>query len=375
MTVKISFFPVGNGDMTLVVTDSGMRVLIDVNIRGAADDATDGTPDVAGQLKERLETDQQGRQYVDAMLLSHPDKDHCTGLEKHFHLGAPTDYVEGSGKILIREMWSSPIVFRRASNKLKLTPDAKAWAKEARRRVKVFKENGYSPANDRILILGEDEDGKTDDLSAILVKVDETWTVINGLHQSDFSALLLGPLPKGDDAEEDVLTKNNSSVITRFKLSVPTAVTPCRFLSGGDAEVAIWERQWKRNRGHAAERLGYDLLQAPHHCSWHSLSYDSWSDYGEDAEVNADARSALSQAKVGGYIVASSKPITDDDSDPPSVRAEREYEEIVAAVNGEFVCVGDDDEPLEFEFGPSGFRKLDRGPKSKVQKAGGGRFA
>jgi hypothetical protein len=42
--------------------------------------------------------------------------------------------------------------------------------------------------------------------------------------------------------------------------------------------------------------LAYDVLLAPHHCSWHSLSWDSWSDYGEDAEVSSDARNALGQA-------------------------------------------------------------------------------
>lgn len=47
MTACISFFPVGNGDMTLVETEGGHRILIDMNIRAAADDPDDGTPDVA----------------------------------------------------------------------------------------------------------------------------------------------------------------------------------------------------------------------------------------------------------------------------------------------------------------------------------------
>lgn len=76
MSAKITFFPVGNGDTTLLELESGRTVLIDVNIRAAADDPDDDTPDVAKMLRNRLKPDSEGRLYVDAFLLSHPDKDH-----------------------------------------------------------------------------------------------------------------------------------------------------------------------------------------------------------------------------------------------------------------------------------------------------------
>ncbi|MFX4790334.1 metallohydrolase, partial [Acinetobacter baumannii] len=79
----------------------------------------------------------------------------------------------------------------------------------------------------------------------------------------------------------------------RFSIRGGGILDKCRFLTGGDAEVAIWERLWGKHGTYQADRLSYDILQAPHHCSWHSLSYDSYSTYGEDAEVCDDARSAL----------------------------------------------------------------------------------
>ena len=60
MDATISFFPVGNGDMTLVETESGLKLLIDLNIRAAADDPDDDTPDVAKMLRERLGRDAVG---------------------------------------------------------------------------------------------------------------------------------------------------------------------------------------------------------------------------------------------------------------------------------------------------------------------------
>jgi hypothetical protein len=92
MVARISFFVVGNGDMTLIELESGRKILIDINIRGAADDPDDDTPDVAKELRDRLTRDVQGRLYVDAFLLSHPDQDHCRRLQNHFHLGPPTEW-------------------------------------------------------------------------------------------------------------------------------------------------------------------------------------------------------------------------------------------------------------------------------------------
>jgi hypothetical protein len=370
MAARISFFPVGNGDMTLIQLESGRTILIDVNIRAAADDPEDSRPDVAKMLRERLSRDAKGRLYVDVFLLSHPDQDHCSGLRNHFHFGAPAGWSKSEDKIFIREIWSSPIVFRRASRDHVLCDDAQAFNTEARRRVKRFRDSaGAVEDGDRILILGEDEDGKTDDLGSILVKVDEVFSTVNGTQDGSLSVRLLAPLPKSDDEdEEEVLSKNESSTILRFSLTGDGQADAGRFMTGGDAEVAIWERLWDRHKKRA-DWLSYDILLSPHHCSWHSLSYDSWSEMGEDAQVCEKARKALAQTREGAVIVSSSKPIKDDDADPPCIRAKREYVAITKAAKGTFKCVGelpseDDPDVLEFEVGRDGPR-----PKTRLMKA------
>jgi hypothetical protein len=217
---KIRFLPVGNGDMTLVVFDSGRKLLIDVNIRAAADNPDDDTPDVAEELRGYLTRDASGRLFVDAFLLSHPDEDHCRGLKEHFHLGRPGDWSKSADKIFIREIWSSPMVFRRASKNHVLCADALAFNTEARRRVQKFRDSyGLVSEGDRILIMGEDENGKTDDLGAILVRVNEQFTRINGTGDYSMTARLLAPHPKTDDEEDETLrSKNHSSVILNIAL-------------------------------------------------------------------------------------------------------------------------------------------------------------
>jgi hypothetical protein len=128
-----------------------------------------------------------------------------------------------------------------------------------------------------------------------------------------------------------------------------------RFLFGGDAEVAVWERIRDK---YADADLNYDVLMAPHHCSWHSLSWDSWSQFRDKAKVSEKARSALAQAAAGAIIVSSSNSIVDDDRDPPCIRAKREYEAILKPVVGPFRCIADEpgNDPLEINVGYFGVK-------------------
>lgn len=360
MAAKTLHFQVGKGDMTLIETASGRKILVDINIC-AADEPTDERPDVREQLRDRLERDAEDRLYVDAFLLTHPDQDHCRGLRENFHLGPLSDWSEDDNKIVIREMWSSPIVFRRASKNHKLCEDADAWCSEARRRVRLFKSGAIIADGDRILILSEDIDGKTDDVTSILVKTDEVFRKICGVFDTTFQATLLAPMLATDDEEEELLSKNESSVILNLWLASGGYLDAAKYLLGGDAEVAIWEKLWDRHQDKPAE-LEYDLLLAPHHCSWRSLSWDSWSIFGEDAKVSPKARLALSQTRPGAEVLASSKPIEDDDDDPPCIRAKREYEGIVDEASGSFTCLADvsGPDPYELEVTAGGPRPAER---------------
>lgn len=393
MSATIEFFPVGNGDMTLLTLQSGRRLLIDINIRLAADDENDEDwPDVAAMLRSRLDRDADGRLFVDAFLLSHPDKDHCLGLERHFHLGSPENWKAKDDKILIREMWSSPIVFRRKKDvDGTLWSDAEAWWTEARRRVNLYKSTANKAIiqdGDRVQILGEDRDGKADGIDDILVRAGAYIEKICGQIDGTFRGLLLGPhLVSKKDAE--VLTgKNHSSTIIRFAIKADANSDACRFLTGGDAEVENWERVWARNEGEP-DRLSYDILLAPHHCSWHTLSYDSWSKLREKAEVSAEARKALGQARNDATIVASSNEIHDDEFDPPCIRAKQEYESILALKKGVFLCTSEEcaEDVLLFTVSGTGPRRGGNGgggvfsigngttPPRMTEKQGGGRYA
>lgn len=76
---------------------------------------------------------------------------------------------------------------------------------------------------------------------------------------------------------------------------------------GDDTEVRTWERLYDDQK---RDRLKYDVLLAPHHCSWHSLSWGSAED--KNAKVSVKAKGSLSNANAGAYIILSCKSNDDE---------------------------------------------------------------
>lgn len=90
MANYVTFFPVGNGDMTLFSTEDKVNFLIDCNIRKESEDDESEVYDCNKYLHDNLESD--GKQvYLDAFFLTHSDHDHCRGIEEYFNLCAPSD--------------------------------------------------------------------------------------------------------------------------------------------------------------------------------------------------------------------------------------------------------------------------------------------
>lgn len=154
------------------------------------------------------------------------------------------------------------------------------------------------------------------------------------------------------------MDKNHSSIIMQMSLAASKSdKTKTLFLTGGDAAVAIWKKLWnkyKKDKG----SLEYDLLLAPHHCSWRSISSDSYS--AGNAKPDQDALNALGVIRSGGTIIASSKTIEDDDDDPPCYGAKKEYEKIANGAKGTFLCTADEAEPIEFKITDKGPQRTER---------------
>lgn len=364
----ITFFPVGdrNGGMTLLrLNDTNKTmILIDCCI---GDEPIAEYCDVNRELRDRLLFDLNGRPYVDAFILTHHHEDHLKGFQKHFHLGSLENYDDEADekKIVIRELWTSHNFWKAASSSYELSDDAKAFNKEMKRRVNLFEKNGeIQGAGDRAIIVGKDPDGRTDALGAITYDIGDTFTKVNDDEISaKLRGFILSPIEKQDSEDDQCFAdKNRQSIV--IQLTVIQGQYENKVLMTADAECFAWETLWRLHKDDVS-KLKYDILTAPHHCSWHSLSYDSQST-DEEPQVCEDAKKALSQCRGSAFIVSQSRAIKDDDQDPPSAAARQIYVEIVG--DKQFICTNeypDEKKPEPLEFNLTGYGPQKKGIKEK----------
>lgn len=357
---KITFFPVGekNGGMILIRLNDTKKttILVDCCI---GEDLIAEYCDVNEELRNRLPIDPNERPFVDAFILTHRHEDHLKGIQKHFYLGKPEEYPEHKDgeddKIFIREMWSSHNFWKPSSANYSLCEDAKAFNKEMKRRVKLFEDSSnIQDEGNRAIIIGKDPDGRTDKLTKINYDIGDTFSKINNVDISTkISGLILSPIVQQENEEGECFTnKNRQSIV--INLTVKEGEESNKLLLAADAECLVWKTLWKENKN-SKEKLEYDILVAPHHCSWHSLSHDDEKD--GDPQLSDDAKSALSQNKKGAFIIAQSKVIKEEDDNPPSKAAKDEYLKIVS--EDKFICTNEypnekEPEPIEFELTSNG---------------------
>jgi len=362
----VTFFPVGakNGGMTLIKLNDANKttILIDCSI---GDEAIAEHCDVNQELRDRLPEDSDGRPYVDAFILTHRHEDHLKGFQKYFHTGSLDGYKDDEDelKIVIREMWSSHNFWKPSSENYKLCDNAKAFNKEMKRRVDLFSDNKLiQPEGDRAIIVGKDPEGRTDDLEEINYNVGDTFSKINNISISlKLNGIILGPVEQQEDEDDECFTdKNRQSIVMQLTVSQGTETN--KLLMAADAECLVWETLWGKYEDDT-EKLEYDILHAPHHCSWHSLSYDSQSN-DDDPQVCGNAKKALSQANEGACIVAQCRVIKSSDEDPPSQAAKEEYIDIVG--EDQFYCTNE--HPDKEKPGPIEFNLTGMGPQKKSIK-------
>lgn len=369
----ITFFPVGekNGGMILIKLNDSHKtvILIDCSIE---DVSIAEHCDVNQELRDRL-PDLNGRPYVDAFILTHRHDDHLKGFQKHFHLSPLKDYKDNDDelKIIIKELWSSHNFWKPSSSNYKLCDDAQAFNKEMKRRVELFKKvKKIQAEGDRAIIVGKDPEGRTDELKDINYDIGDTFTKINNLDiSSKMNGFILSPVERQKDEDDECFTdKNRQSIV--IQLTVKQGEYENKLLMATDAECLVWETLWKKYNNDIS-KLEYDILLAPHHCSWHSLSYDSQPN-DENPKVCEDAKNALSQNKYGAFIVSQSKIIKDPDQDPPSEAAKKEYVNIIG--KKQFICTNEypdkkKPEPLEFNLTGDGPQKKGIKEKAKLSVA------
>lgn len=138
-----------------------------------------------------------------------------------------------------------------------------------------------------------------------------------------------------------------------------------KYFFGGDAEWRVWNKIIEKTSDD--KYLKWNLLEAPHHCSY-TFFADSRENDPEQSSLDF-----LDKRDGNGYIVSSSKTIKKNTDNPPCQKAKNRYIEHLANQDDDyFKCTEIDDvqKPVAFEIRSNGIwyddgqKKEDKSNKS-----------
>ena len=350
---SITFYPVGNGDTTLIRLTDGWAIMIDCNIR--ANNGDEQHYDVHEHLfHNHVNTDDGNIPFINAFILTHPDQDHSRGFRSAFYTGPPSEYSEedkNNELILINELWTTPRPFSDLEGDL--SEDAEVFRDEAERRMELHKsgdERRNDPGN-RLRIIGSTDSDDLQDLKDIVLYPGNEVDEIDGDTKNDFRFFIHAPFKADIDSDDG--ERNNTSIVLQARFTVDGVADACLAILGGDANYRVWERIVKESDD---DTLAWDLLLAPHHCSWTFFSESGVS------EPNEESKTLLEKGREGARVIASCKPFKRGEVPPPSFEARKEYIEIVGKeqflVTSETLSE-DDSEPIVFVMAANGPRPDD----------------
>lgn len=363
MNTTITFYPVGNGDCNLIEFSNGAKMMIDCDFRNLAEKENEQFDVIKDLLDNKLTTKKHGLPFLPAFVLTHPDEDHCRGFKDKFFLNKnpetqePTDEQKENNLILIGELWYSPRVFTEHSEDL--SEDAKAFKKEAERRMRLYKENSKDADKDgnRIRIIGYADVDELDDIPEDRISAaGSTIKEINGNTYSDMRIFVHAPFKDSIEGEN----RNETSIVLQIRVDVNSKTDKGRFVFGGDAGWRVWEKIMDKTSDD--NNLKWNVFEAPHHCSF---TYFGDNRDDEPSESSLD----FLDKKVGkGYVVSSSKTIKKNSDNPPCQKAKNRYVEHLDS-DDYFRCttVDDKEKPVVFELKDDGIH-LKSETKSEATK-------
>ena len=315
---KIKFYPVDNGDTVLIKVDK-TTIQIDANIRN-----NDDCYDVMSDLLDEFSKDSEGRYHLDLFMLTHPDEDHCRGIDTNYYLGNPEKYSDEDLKndlVIIDELMVTPMLFTGATSE-----PAKALKKEAERRRKLWDDNSRdkTKAGNRLVIIGYDGDKRYKNVTSYIPG--EIIKEVNGKSMSLLEFFVHSPFKDSLVEGRAEADKNATSIVmqARFKYTSTATQPSALYLFGGDADHMNGET---------------------------------------DKPVESSKTMIKDHKTNGAVIIASSKQIKKDKDNPPHHQSKEEYVKLIGA--DKFISLAEEPDskkpkPVVYEVTSSGFLRKDK---------------
>lgn len=321
MTPKLTFYPLGNADSCLVELVNGRVIVMDfAATRG------DSTDDLRIDLPKALREDLGERKDVDVLAISHLDQDHYKGVSDVFFLEHASKY-QSNERIKIGELWvPAAIVVEEALD----ADEAKIIRAEARHRLKEGK-------GIRVFSRPESLEKWLDQQGLKLSEREHLITnagcLVPGFSFESGGVELFVHSPFAESAANSrEIVRNSTSLALQATFQVNSRST-CVFF-GGDLnheDIAV-----RMTKAHGNEqRLKYDVVKLPHHCSYLSLGPEKGKT--ETEPVSEVKEFYENQGQARAILVSSSDPIPPEETtDPPHRQAAEYYKKVARNLQGEF---------------------------------------
>lgn len=319
MEQKITFYPIGNADTTLIELSNDQKVLVDYADMRCKDDPNDKRIDLPAELNKVVKKD------YDVVCFTHCDNDHICGFSDFFYLQHATVYQSTERK-KIKELWVPASILTETN----LTGEARILRSEARYRLKNKSDIlVFSRPKKLKEWCDQQEDICYDDIRHLIV---DAGQLVPGFTLTGSGIEFFVHSPFVSDTEN--VDRNCEAIVMQatFNDSCKTKV-----ILGSDINHEVWSDIVKVTRHFKNdERLAWDIFHISHHSSYTSLGPEK----GVNETVPNDNVKWLFETMGNGRsrIVSPSWsiPTNDDDVQPPHRQAAAYYKRVANNKQGEF---------------------------------------
>ena len=352
---KLTFFPLGNADTTLISLENGKNILFDFADVANAADPKEKRAKVDVELREYMKA--RGKDTFDIVGFTHGDTDHTKGSEDFFHFDRFTS-LQGEGRLKIRELWvpAGMIVEKDSED------DARILRQEARYRLR----NGYG-----IRVFSRPQQ-----LAGWFEKEGISMASREHLIHDAGKVVSPGPTLAGDGVEffihspfghrqhdQTVIDRNANCLAFQARFAVSGVITDLLLLSDVEHEslTAIVDITRKHQN---EDRLHWDIGKIPHHCS--ALSLNATELKGQTKTTPTDSIDWLYGNRENGAITVCSSDVipAGETTQPPHFQAANYYKDKIGEViRGEWLVTmsepsASNPKKIEIEIGTGGAKHL-----------------
>jgi len=330
---KMTVFPLGNADTTLLDLAGGEKILFDYANRRDAENDDDKRCDLPAELRKDLGQ----RNYYDVVAFTHLDQDHYDGMTNFFYLDHDPAYqgkVDGKERIRMNMMWVPAAVITEEMEE----EESKVVQAEARHRLKKKKGIRVFSSPDRLKDWLKDNRMKLEDIGGLITDAGGTIPGFT-LDEQGVEFFVHSPFATRQD-DNDLEVRNDDALVVQATFRVDGVET--KVLLFADITHDVISDIANVTKYHENEsRLEWHVFKLAHHCSYTAIGPEK----GDNKTESTDEVEWLfrEQGQDGGILISTSKPIptkgSDEDKDvqPPHREAANYYREVADEKNGEFV--------------------------------------